>query len=101
NGGALRNVSGNNSWAGTITLPNVAGTYRINSDAGTLTIGGGISETGNTDGKNLTFGGAGNVTVNGTISADAAGDMLLTKDGAGILTLTGANTYLGTTTVND
>ncbi len=39
-GGALRNVSGDNSWAGAITLADVTGVHRINSDSGTLTIGG-------------------------------------------------------------
>ncbi len=99
NGGALRNVSGNNSWAGAITLADVTGVHRINSDSGLLTIGaGGIGETGNNN-KDLTFGGAGNVTVTGNITANA-GDMRLFKDGAGILTLSGSgNTYDGLTTI--
>lgn len=99
-GGALRNVGGNNSWAGTITLANVTGPHRINSDSGLLTVTGGITETGAADNKNLTFGGAGNITVSGNITADP-GDMLLTKDGAGTLTLTGTNTYNGGTTINE
>ena len=50
------------------------------------------------------FGGEGLVTVDagvtGTISAAISGGTALTKGGAGTLSLTGANTYTGTTTVN-
>jgi fibronectin-binding autotransporter adhesin len=90
NDGALRNISGNNSWAGTTTL---AGATRINSDAGLLTLAGNVSATN----QNLTVGGAGNTTINGAI---ATGTGTLTKDGAGTLILGGANTYSGTTTVS-
>ncbi len=99
NGGALRNISGNNSWAGTITLQNVTGVHRVNSDSGVLAITGGITETGTANDKNLTFGGAGRTIVSGNITADA-GDMLLTKDGTGTVTLTGTNTYTGGTSIN-
>ena len=89
-GGALRNLSGTNSYAGAITL---AGATRINSDAGTLTLGaGGISGT-----QNLTFGGAGDTTVSGVIGTSTG---TLTKDGAGTLTLSGPNTYDGSTTIS-
>ena len=91
-GGALRNVSGNNSWAGPITL---AAASRINSDSGTLTLdvaaGDAIAGT-----YNLTLGGAGNVTVADPIATGAG---TLTKDGTGTLTLRGASTYTGLTTV--
>ena len=99
--GALRNISGANSWAGDITLSNNTQVHRINSDAGTLTISGGISETGNSNNKDLTFGGAGNITVSGVITSTAGGtDMRVFKDGAGNLNLTNANTYDGTTTIS-
>ena len=97
-GGALRNVSGDNSWSGAITLANVTGVHRINSDAGLLTISGGISETGTSNNKDLTFGGSGNVLVTGNITA-SGGDMRLFKDGSGTLTLSGTNTYDGATTL--
>ena len=90
--GALRNISGDNRWGGTITL---AGTTRINSDAGNLTLTASNSITGTN--RNLTLGGAGNGAVNGTITT---GTGTLTKDGAGIWTLSGANTYTGATTVS-
>ena len=91
-GGALRNLSGANTLSGTLTL---ASDSRINSDADTLT----LSNTLTGAGKNLTFGGAGNVSVSGVIATGAG---TVTKDGTGTLTYSGAsaNTYTGTTTVN-
>jgi autotransporter-associated beta strand protein len=89
-GGALRNLSGTNSYAGAITLGAAA---RINSDSGTLlTLSGGISGT-----QNLTIGGAGNTTVSGTIATSTG---TLTKDGLGTLTLNAANSYSGATAIN-
>jgi len=89
-GGALRNISGTNSWSGAITL---GSPVRINSDADALTISGGIS--GAT--QNLTAGGAGDITISGIIGTTSG---TLTKDGAGILVLSnGANTYSGGTTI--
>ncbi len=70
-GGAneLVNVSGSNSWAGTVAL--VGGTVDVVTTAGDLTIGGVISGVG--------FG--------------------LTKTGAGTLAFSGTNTYSGTTSI--
>lgn len=95
--GALRNLSGDNSWSGAITVANSPASHRIQSDVGLLTIAGGITETG-TAAKTLVFGGGGDVLVGGSISGDV-GDLALTKDGGGTLTLAGANTYTGATTV--
>ena len=92
--GALRNISGNNSWAGNITINS---TTRINSDAGTLTldVSSGSAITGTDD--NLQIGGAGNVTINDIITL---GTGSLTKDGTGTLILNAANSYTGATFVN-
>ena len=91
-GGALRNVSGNNSYAGAITL---AATTRINSDSGDLILTGGI--TGN---QSIVFGGAGNTTVSTTaITNGVAG---LTKDGTGTLTISSTgNTWNGRTEIQN
>jgi autotransporter-associated beta strand protein len=86
----LRNISGNNTYGGTITNTAAA---RINSDAGTLTLSGAINATN----QALTFGGAGDIAVSGAITNSAS---TLTKDGAGTLTLSGANTYSGGTLVS-
>ncbi len=90
NDGALRNVSGNNTWTGAVTLGSAS---RINSDAGTLTLAGAIGG----DTQNLTVGGAGNTSISGVIGTTTGS---LTKDGAGTLTLSGANTYTGATNIN-
>ena len=88
-GGALRNLSGNNTWSGTITTDTPG--VRIGSDSGTLTLSGSTAITSATN-IGITFGGGGNITVSGAIAIGSAG---LTKDGTGILTLSNANTYSG------
>jgi autotransporter-associated beta strand protein len=88
--GALRNISGTNSYAGNITL---TAATEIQSDAGSLTLSGGVS--GATFG--LTFDGAGNTAVSGVIGTTSG---TLTKNGTGTLTLSGANTYTGVTRIN-
>ncbi len=92
NGGALRNISDNNTFGGLITLSSAGGT-EIASDAGTLTLAGGV-----TGAFPLVFDGAGNVTFTTTPIAIAAGT--LTKNGAGTLTFNFPNTYTGLTTIN-
>jgi autotransporter-associated beta strand protein len=92
NGGALRGISGNNNYNGAITL---GAASRINSDAGTLALGGGVTGTG----FGLTVGGNGNIAIGTTgINTGAAG--ALTKDGSGTLTITAAGDYTGATTVS-
>jgi autotransporter-associated beta strand protein len=89
--GALRNISGNNSWSGAITLGSAS---TIASDSGTLTSSGTIANGGFL----ATFTGAGSITSSGVISGTGG----LTKTGTGTLTLSGAtaNTYSGLTTVS-
>jgi autotransporter-associated beta strand protein len=89
NGGALRNISGINSYGGDITL-NAAS--RIHSDAGRLTLSGNISGT-----QNLTLDGAGNITLSGAVRIETG---TLTKNGAGTLVLSGSSNYSGGTTLN-
>lgn len=91
--GALRNVSGLNSYGGLVTL---GSSSQINSDAGSLSLtnAGTITGVGT---SNLTVGGAGNTSIASVIGT---GSGSLTKNDGGILTLSGANTYDGGTTVN-
>ena len=92
--GALRSISGNNTFGGTITL---GASARINSDTAgdTLT----LSNTGSFTiaGHTLTLGGAGDMFVYSAIGVGAGN---LIKDGSGTVTLFGANTFTGTTTID-
>ena len=93
--GALRNISGDNAWQGTVTLGSAA---RINSDAGSLAFNTAANSITATN-QNLTLGGASTSTntVGGTITI---GTGTVTKDGTGTWTLSGANTYTGGTSIN-
>ena len=93
NVGALRNVSGDNIWAGNITI--AAGATRINADAGSLLITGNITTTGS---GNFNIGGNADIEVSGIISGPLA--LFKSSVGAGTLTLSNAgNTYTGITTI--
>ncbi|HEY6168915.1 MAG TPA: autotransporter-associated beta strand repeat-containing protein, partial [Verrucomicrobiae bacterium] len=91
-GGALRNISGANSYAGAI---NLGSSSRINSDANLLTLTGGITGTG----KALAVGGSGNTLI-GTSGINTGTGGTLTKDGSGTLTITASGTYDGLTAIN-
>jgi autotransporter-associated beta strand protein len=90
--GAIRNIAGDNTYGGTVTL---TAQSRINSDSGTLLFNNATAVTGAT--RNLVVGGAGNITISGAITTTTG---FVSKDGAGTLTLSGANTYTGDTSVN-
>lgn len=91
--GALRNIAGDNTYGGTVTM---AAQSRINSDSGTLT----LSHPTSVSATNLTLvvGGAGNLTISGAVATGTGG--VNKADGAGTLTLAGTNTYTGATTVS-
>lgn len=92
--GALRNVSGNNSWSGTVTL---AGNARINTETGSsLAMTGDFTATTQT----LTVGGGGDTTLSGAIGTGTGG---IIKDGGGTLTLSGlaTNSFSGGLNVQD
>ncbi|MGZ5527920.1 MAG: autotransporter-associated beta strand repeat-containing protein, partial [Limisphaerales bacterium] len=85
--GALRNVSGNNTWSGAVTLGSAS---TIQTDSGTLTVSSTVG------GGALTIEGVGNTTISGIISGTGS----LSKNDSGIVTLGAANTYSGNTTIN-
>ncbi len=91
-GGALRSASGNNTYAGLVSLGSDS---RINTDAGTLLISNTGAITGS--GFGLSVGGAGNTTFSGPLGFGAGS---FTKDGTGTVLLSAANTYSGVTTIN-
>ncbi len=88
--GALRSISGNNTWSGAVTL---SGASEIQSDAGTLTVSGALNNAGFLATYDAN---TGSITDSGVISG-AGG---LTKTGAGTLTLGTANSYTGATNIN-
>ncbi|MCB4802532.1 T5SS/PEP-CTERM-associated repeat protein/autotransporter-associated beta strand protein [Methylobacterium brachiatum] len=83
-GGALRNVSGDDSYAGAITLTDNS---RIAADAARLTLSGSLAASGG--GWVLTLGGVGDGRITGTIG-NTIGSLL--KDGTGTWTVTGQAT---------
>jgi autotransporter-associated beta strand protein len=85
----LRNISGANTYDGAITFS--SGTNRINSDAGTLTLSSFTNTLSST--RSLLVGGAGDTTFTGRFTG--GGTALLTKDGAGTLTLANTNFDIG------
>ena len=90
--GALRNVSGANTYAGLITL---GGSATVQVDAGSLdlTNTGGITGSG----FGLTVAGAGTGNLAGRINTGAGS---VTKNNAGTWTLSGVNTFTGATAIN-
>lgn len=90
--GGLRNISGNNTWGGTITFGT---TSSIISTAGTLTLD---VTSGNaiTGGNNsITMGGAGDIVVNDPINYGGSSNGTITKNGTGTLYLNASNTFTG------
>ena len=94
--GALNSISGANSYAGAITL---AGNSTIGSSSSVagdgLTLSGAINTTASNFG--LTFTGAGNTAAKGTISGGGA----VTMNGLGTLSLSAANSYTGSTVIQN
>ena len=78
NGGAIRNLSGNNTLGGQIALGSAAS---LASDSGTLTFTGDMIAS-----SPLTFTGAGDMTASGAINGNT-----ITKSGTGTLTFSGAS----------
>lgn len=93
NGGALRNIAGDNTYGGAITM---TAQSRINSDSGTLTLSNPNAVTAGN--FSLVVGGAANTNITGAIVLGTGG--VNKSDGAGALTLSGANVYTGNTSLN-
>ncbi len=94
--GALENVSGSNIWAGAIGIANAA---TIGASGGTLTITGGINNSG-TSTQPLTLTGAGDIMISNV--GIGAGINTLTKTGGGMATIGVASTsFTGNLAVND
>ncbi|HEY5313245.1 MAG TPA: autotransporter-associated beta strand repeat-containing protein, partial [Pirellulales bacterium] len=88
--GALRNVSGPDTYGGPITL---ASNAQIQSDSGFLLLTGNINSTA---GAFLQLAGAGNLQITGNIGS---GVNNVNKFGSGVAILTGSNSYTGVTSL--
>lgn len=83
--------------AGTLTLSSSGGTVTTNAASTTATISGNLSSTA----WSTTFAVADGAAANDLeLAANFSGSSHLVKSGAGTMTVSGANTYTGTTTVN-
>jgi len=91
--GALRNIAGNNSWAGTVIV-NTSST--VNTTADSLYFSGNVGANGSA--STLTFNGNGNTTLSGNIN----GALSVVKNGTGTLLYNGTvgSTNTGSTTIN-
>lgn len=97
---AIRNLSGNNTLGGTITLQSGGGTYTFQSDAGVLNFAA-ITSNAPASTRSLTFQGAGDFAVNGILSnGTTTGGIALVKNGTGMLHLGETNTFTGDLTIN-
>lgn len=95
----IENLSGNNSLNSNMTIANGGGNgVNILSLAGTLTLTGNLTHGVSGGTRVYSFAGAGDTNVTGVIS-NGAGTMSVTKENAGLLTLSGTNTYTGVTTI--
>lgn len=103
---AILNVSGNNSWAGNINITNAGGTYFLRSDSGRLELSGTLSNAQAAavaaDTRAFNLEGAGDFLISGTLANGANTNRFtaLEINGTGTTTLSGTNTYTGTTTVD-
>lgn len=96
---AIRNVIGDNTLSGALTINSGGGIYTFQSDAGTLAFGALTSAA--TGSRTLTFQGTGNFAINGVLSdGSATTGVSIVKTGTGLLTLSGANTNIGATTLS-
>ena len=95
----LKNLSGNNTWAGPITAVNTGGSYVFLSDSGTLTLSGTQNSTV-TSGRGFIYSGSGAITITGPLLNGGTAGISVTKSGSGTLTLAGTNTYAMGTTVS-
>lgn len=89
--GALQNTAGTNILTSTVTLAS-ASTIGVSGGSLELTNATAISMAGN----ELTFNNSTAVTIGGSITGTAA----FTKEGSGVLTLTGSSSFSGNKTIN-
>ena len=96
----IRNVSGTNTLSGSLTLTASGGNgINLQSDADLLTVSGTVSSTFADSTRQLGLAGGGNGVVSGPITDGGVNLFSVVKSGTGTWTLSGSDTYHGTTTV--
>jgi len=97
NRAALRNVSGDNTWAGELSAAATGGGYPIDVAAGKLTLAGPLTNTvGNSTNRQFQFYGAGDVLITGLMANNGANLVSFNYSGTGTLTIDNPlNTYTG------
>jgi fibronectin-binding autotransporter adhesin len=99
---AIVNIGDSNMIRGTLTLGSGGTEYRLESQAGLLTVASNL--TGVSSGsaaRMLVVDGSGDTLIAGRIAnGNASNPLSLAKEGIGTLTLTGSSSYTGATSVN-
>ena len=100
----IENVSGNNTLTSSLNIAGPGGSgILIESDAGTLTLSGGVAGnlSGSTYLRPVYFYGAGNGIETGVIANGVpVNGISITKEGSGTWTFANSDTYTGATTIN-
>jgi autotransporter-associated beta strand protein len=98
----IENFAGTNTLSSNVSLGSGGSLFNIQSDTGLLIFSGTNQYGGSlTGGRSYAFSGEGNHLVSGPIRNSTNGaPIALTKAGAGVLTLSGVNTYANGTTVS-
>ena len=94
---AIVNYAGSNTIAGSFTLAAGGANYWLDADSGTLNLAGVIPASASvTSGRTLTFMGAANILVSGSITNAAGYAVSVVKTNTGTLILSGTNYFTGT-----
>jgi autotransporter-associated beta strand protein len=97
----INNISGINVITTALTMDAAGTAYNLQSDAGKVTVGGVNNATGNATGRIINLRGAGDGEINGAIqNTTGTGIVTVNKFDGGTWTLSGPNSYTGTTTIN-
>ena len=95
----ISNASGINTISGLISGAAGGDQYNIESQAGLLTLSGGVTAAGLSTPRYLKLQGAGSGLISGSI-VNGIDSLVLIKTNSGIWTLAGTNTYTGATLIN-
>ncbi|WP_367870894.1 beta strand repeat-containing protein [Luteolibacter sp. Populi] len=97
----VRNVSGSNTLTGTLSLTATGGNgINLESASGLLTITNTVTSTIADNTRQLGIAGAGDGLISGNIVNTGVNQFSVVKSGTGTWTLSGTNTYTGSTNVN-